>query len=566
VGFEVKKKQRREQQPTSATELIEEAMHLLRMAPASMLLKYYAGTLPFVLGLLYFWGDMSRHAVSRQYCAFMALGLGLLFIWMKYWQTIFSIHVSSRIGDQEIPQLRFSQMSSMIFSQGIIQPSGLLMIPLATVLVFPFCWVYAFYQNVTIQGEARGKSLGSICRDAGQQALISPGQNHILILTFTLFAVFIYLNLAATLFLLPHLLKKLLGIETLFSLSGSSFLNSTFLATTFALTFLCLDPVVKATYALRCFYGESLTSGNDLKVRLNRFSSGTGIHLRSMLLAILIVVATLASAPPAVASPLFADTEAREMSAAFPGELDSAIGRVLKQRRFSWRMPRAVQPEEEGGKTSWITSFVKTIAVPLEIGYRWVAGWIKKLSGWFKDFFSGINPDPDREKGVSTNYVRYYFYLFFAILVAALLWLSRDLWLPGKNPRSGQSPERIPEHPDLVDDQLRADALPADGWIGIANDLVQKGKPRLALRAFYLAGLSHLADHGLITLASYKSNRDYRMELDRRAHQEKGILSAFAANSSIFDRTWYGMYPVSQGQLELFTVNFNRIRAFARKA
>lgn len=36
-----------------ALELLEEATHLLRRAPAGTLLAYYLGTLPFVLALLF---------------------------------------------------------------------------------------------------------------------------------------------------------------------------------------------------------------------------------------------------------------------------------------------------------------------------------------------------------------------------------------------------------------------------------------------------------------------------------------------------------------------------------
>jgi len=45
----------RRQLDKGAIELIEEAVQLLRRAPAASLAIYYAGALPFVLALLYFW-------------------------------------------------------------------------------------------------------------------------------------------------------------------------------------------------------------------------------------------------------------------------------------------------------------------------------------------------------------------------------------------------------------------------------------------------------------------------------------------------------------------------------
>jgi hypothetical protein len=68
---------------------------------------------------------------------------------------------------------------------------------------------------------------------------------------------------------LPGLLKMLLGWETMASRSTGAWIsNSTFQTVVLALTFLCLDPLWKAVFALRCFYGESVRSGADLQVQL----------------------------------------------------------------------------------------------------------------------------------------------------------------------------------------------------------------------------------------------------------------------------------------------------------
>ena len=62
----MKSTQRRQHGP-GALELIEQAVHLLRCAPAGFCWPtgYYFGSLPFVLGLLYFWADARAAARSR---------------------------------------------------------------------------------------------------------------------------------------------------------------------------------------------------------------------------------------------------------------------------------------------------------------------------------------------------------------------------------------------------------------------------------------------------------------------------------------------------------------------
>ena len=87
-----------------------------------------------------------------------------------------------------------------------------------------------------------------------------------------MFGVFVFLNLAIGIFLVPQMLKKFLGIESVFTISGWSMLNTTFLTTTFGMAYLCMDPLVKTVYALRCFYGASLKTGRDLKTELKAFT------------------------------------------------------------------------------------------------------------------------------------------------------------------------------------------------------------------------------------------------------------------------------------------------------
>src|SRR2546421_10013224 len=81
-----------------AIELIEEAVHVLRQAPLSTLAAYYIGTLPFVIGLLYFWAEMSRSPFAYQHLAGESLALAAPFLWMKVWQGRFARSLWAQIG------------------------------------------------------------------------------------------------------------------------------------------------------------------------------------------------------------------------------------------------------------------------------------------------------------------------------------------------------------------------------------------------------------------------------------------------------------------------------------
>lgn len=115
--------------------------------------------------------------------------------------------------------------------------------------------------------------------------------------------------------------------------------------------------------------------------------------------------------------------------------------------------------------------------------------------------------------------------------------------------------------PDVADENVGAEQLPEDGWTSLARELLGRGEFRLALRAFYLASLAHLADRNLVSLARFKSNRDYERELQRRAHAFPDLQTLFGENVSCFDRVWYGRHEVTGELVTRFATNVERIKA-----
>ena len=79
-----------------------------------------------------------------------------------------------------------------------------------------------------------------------------------------------------------------------------------------------------------------------------------------------------------------------------------------------------------------------------------------------------------------------------------------------------------------------------------------KGELRLALRAVYLATLACLARQELITIAKYKSDREYELELRRRSHTQPQLAGVFAENRAVFEGAWYGLHEVTPGIMDRF--------------
>lgn len=127
-----------------AVELLEEAVYLLRSAPISALAAYYAGSVPFILGFLFFWADLSQSAFGYDHCAPAALGLALLYAWMTYWQSVFVQKLQAELA----PDSSTGNPRRRGLLQVALQPTKFLILPLAALTVLPYATVYAFYQNL----------------------------------------------------------------------------------------------------------------------------------------------------------------------------------------------------------------------------------------------------------------------------------------------------------------------------------------------------------------------------------------------------------------------------------
>jgi hypothetical protein len=545
-------------QAKGSLELVEEAVHLLRTAPAGALAAYFAGTVPFVLAALYFWADMSRSAFATQHLVGAAAGLALLFLWMKFCQAMFTRQLQACVASRQLPPLSLPQALRILAAQGALQPTGLFVLLAALLVVLPFGWAYAFYQNLTVLGQGSAGTSGRLVRRSARQARLWPAQNHVLLALVFGFGLVVFLNWGMVCYLVPELLKLLFGVESVFTRSGLSLLNTTYFAVVGALTYLSLDPIVKAVYTLRCFYGESLHSGEDLKAELTRSRLVRPELLLALLLALTVQLpaqtAAPAGPPPATVAP---EAEARRLgSSVSPAELDQAIRDVAQRRKYAWRMPRETVVEER--EPGVFRQMLARVGEWLEQAAQKVGGWLDK---WLRKLFF-------RQRKVSLPGSGYGWILAQELLVyglllaviAAVAYLAIRLWRSRNHSRNAVASTAIQTAPDLNDENLGAEQLPEDAWTKLARELLAQGDLRLALRAFYLSSLANLAERNLLRLARFKSNRDYERELSRRSHVLPELPGLFGENVSAFDGVWYGMREVTREGVERFALNVERIK------
>ncbi len=548
-----------------ALELLEEAVHLLRMSPARIYALYFAGTIPFLLGFLFFWMEMSRSVRAEDQLVEWSLALALLFTWMKCWQSAAASELLAHCARAGRPPWTWTRIRRLIYLQGTWQPTKLIALPLAALVAMPFAWTCAFYHQLAMFGDGTAEPAVAY-RRAKEVAGLWPGQNFKAILLINVFGVFVFLNIYILGAMLPELIRMFSGVESAFSRSPWAFIfNSSFFGAALAAAHLCLNPLTMAFYVVRCFHARSVRDGRDLLAALaearnkeegeRRKEANPAVAImRSVILlcSFFLVPCSLSGAEDRAAP-------AAPPARIAPAALDRSLKETFEQREFAWRMPRdgtvprAEKPRGPIGQfMDGIASFVSRVS--------------KKIGQWFSDMREWLrratNFGPNRAPSIgglglglgvfSAAELLLYFLLIASLLVAGYVifrhWRSRrvsPVAVAGIAP-----PENIAV--DLQTEDVLASQLPEDEWLRLARELAARGEYRLALRALFLGTLAGLARQGVISIARHKSNRDYLAEVFRRGRQHPDWPPAFGGCVALFERSWYGLHVANPELLAEF--------------
>lgn len=525
-----------------AVECLEEALALLRALPPRLAASYALGSIPFLLALVHFWADMSRSAAAPARLPGASLQLALLFVWMKVWHAVFATGLRARLAGGPAPAWTPRRIGRLVALQATAQATGLVLLPLASLFALPFGWVFAFYQNLSAVGDGR-EGWRSTVDKAWRLALLWPAQNHRLLGIVSIFWSFVALNIAVALASAPGLVQTLTGTQVVAGGPGL-LLNTTFLVVVLALSWLCVDPLVKTAYVLRCFSGAALQTGEDLRAEIRAFSR-VGGALAAALVASLLLFSAPAGA--GVRAPIA------------PEVIDRAVAETAAREEFAWRMPRErAEPREEQGV---VAEFIRGALAYVVEGLQAAGRWLGKIRDWFAKLFPKreAKETPERQWIVDIMAWRQGLLLLACAAVASVA----GVWAWRRHQRRRGAPTAtapvVAGAPDLTQADVAPDRLPADGWIALARELAARGEWRLCLRALYLAGLADLGRRDLLRLAPWKSNRDYERELQRTAAGGRELTEAFATMVTQFERVWFGRHTADERAARDFTQQLGRI-------
>jgi hypothetical protein len=491
----------------NSIDLLEEAVNLLRRAP---LLTYLIGAVPFTLAFLFFLTDMTLSPYASGHLPWASLGLALLYVWKNSWQAIFMAKLYGQVSPSETRAVNPWQAVAM---QSTLQPVGL-------ILPLPFPWISAFFRNVGLYAAlGRPDALAA----ARKQSIYATRQNWGVLSIVALGSVLLFVNVLAAIVLLPQLGRSFLGIEGDLARLGNGILNLTTIAVAAAITWFAVDPLLDAVYVLRCFYGESVATGADLRAALKR-------------IAIVIFMIT-----------------ALHGQSIDQKKLDQAIDQVVHQREFTWRSPRVEGAGPEGKWVDWYRSAVK---MGKEIrDFIW-----NKIKQW-------LTPDDEsRGNGKDTAVNRKTMLALITLIVALIAAGVLVFFLRRSRHAVVAAQAVIAAAPavNLADDSLTADRLPESEWLALADEWMEKGDFRMALKAMYLAALNYLSARDLVSVRRWKTGLEYRRELARRSKAKPDLPPVFARSVAIFEQGWYGARPVDRRMAESLANGFNEMRTRAK--
>jgi hypothetical protein len=515
-----------------ALDLLEEAVHALRAAPLATLVCHAIGSAPFALGLLVFWNDMTQPRTPDSTCAFEALALALLVLWMNCWRGVFAGRLHRQLGGRpELPWTR-QRVWRLISSQAFLGGTKPLAMALAAGVVLPLPWMAAFYRSAAVLADREDLDLPQLMAKARKLAGFEQRQGWGILLLLIVLYLVLLANVLILLAVLPQLVRMLTGYESVFSRGATYYVgNPLFWLAAMALAWMAFVPFTQAVYCLRAFQLESRESGEDLRAALRM--------VRTVATAALILLMAAQALPAQVT----------------PANLDQSIRRTLQSPEYDWRL--APPAAKRAGNVPWLVDVTDRLADSVQQGLRSIGHAIDRLIDWLRDKFP--NPsgtDTGKPPGLGLHWSVYAIIAALLALVAVIVWrLRRAKTKPARTLAAGGVAI------SLQDENLLADRLPEEEWIALAESCAREADYRAALRALYLANLAWLGRHGSIAIHPGKTNREYEMEVRRRAREFPEARALFAENIASFERAWYGTHSVTAEDTDAFRERLRQIKA-----
>ncbi|MGH9393386.1 MAG: hypothetical protein ACRD1E_04395 [Terriglobales bacterium] len=504
-------------------ELLEAGLDRYRTSAAGDLWRYYASSLPFAALLV---GSLDQALATRvAHAALLGWGLAATYALRVWGAGSFSRRLLGSSAALPLAGAGRDAAAKRLWTHTALLLLWLLTLPLGLASTL----VYTATRHAAMASEASiGRALRLAARWWGQQWL--------LLALMLLFGAILFLNLAVAGLALLWIWHAAMGSGAVASSAGGGLallFEPGYWLGLLALVYLLLDPWARAAAAVAQERLEARRTGADLVARIAQLERPK--HAWQRAASMLLLVAALAGAAPKASAQTPVD----------PGRMHEAIRAELRQPAYRWHSD---QPTPLGiwldHAMGWLFRPLRTlwgaISAPVERLLRWIGAWLSGGSG------------PKLQSTAAGHGLRRTAWIVVGIslLLAALLLAAVRRRRQSIEP-DGDVSDRLAEEP------AEAAAASQEQWLETAQRLQAAGEWRLAFRAAFLAGLAYLGQRQWVQLRADRTNREYRLELARRARllpdsdpRRRTLERDFEASARGFDAVWYGGQGVNADRLD----------------
>jgi hypothetical protein len=139
-------------------QVCEDGTRLLRHAPLETLLRHSVGSVPFALGLLAVWSDITQPRFSDPRCALETLVLALAWIWMHCWRAVFAGRLRLQLSGAPPAPWTQRRIRRLVLAQSFVAGSKLVILPLALLSLAPFARVVSAYRYAAVLASTPGSA------------------------------------------------------------------------------------------------------------------------------------------------------------------------------------------------------------------------------------------------------------------------------------------------------------------------------------------------------------------------------------------------------------------------
>ena len=553
----------------SSPERLDEAFARLRALPVSALVWCVAGPVPMVLGLLFFWSDLTRGGRPALGAAEWAVVLAGAFIWLKIAQAFFARAVwGGLLPEGGLPALTvggwFRRTGALLAVTAVAVPAQ----ALAGLTVLPFGWVFGFFHHATALAYTHDlgpRPLRALARASARLCHHELLAQHLSLLMLVVLGVLVWASVFALGLLLPYLLQVVTGVESEFTRSPLAVaFSSMYFCVTVSLSWMILSPYFRVVYVLRAFHALSRRTGDDVLGRLQavRARAAGGLVVWVML-GVLAGVGSAPAAEPVAGGSSGAPAAALSAESADPAALSQAIRATLSERDYQWRLPLTAEAAPEVSQDGLLAR-LKAALKSVRDGLRELDRLLTEVGRTIRRVLGAKPPASPSEGGAGSAFdghaLRGLLYVTAGVAVVVALIVAVRAWRRrGRRAVPVLTGAPSPGPVNLADEATLASALPEDEWLRLARAQSEAGDLRLAVRAVFLATLAALGEQRLIEIARSKSNRDYVRELRLRAAARREVPEVFGRSVGVFERAWYGLHEVAPEWVHELLENHQRL-------